>query len=95
MTQKKGRGRPSKPNDDIMRRLYTTLLQAEDWLWVREIARRSKTPESTVRRYLSTHMLDMIEEMDAGSDLSKIIKIRLVRLKPNIKEARNILLKEK
>ncbi len=95
MIKKKGRGRPSKPNDEIMKRLYNILLQAEDWLWVREISRRSNLPESTVRRYLNIHFADMIEEMDVGEDLSKIVKIRLVRLKPNVKEARKLLLEEK
>ncbi len=92
MAEKKGRGRPSKPNDEIMKKLYYVLLTAEDWLWIREIARRSKLPEATVRRYLNIHMIDMIEEVDAGEDLAKVVKIRLIRLKPAIKEARKALL---
>lgn len=92
MSIKRGRGRPSKPNEEIMKRLYQVLLNAEDWLWIREISRRSRLPEATVRRYMNIHMTDMIEEVDAGEDLSKVIKIRLIKLKPGIKEARKILM---
>ena len=91
MVDKKGRGRPSKPNEEIMKRLYQVLVNAEDWLWIREIARRSKLPEATVRRYLNIHMNDMTEEVDAGEDLSKIVKIRLIRLKSSVKDARKAL----
>ncbi len=92
MSIKRGRGRPSKPNEETMKRLYQVLLNAEDWLWIREISRRSRLPEATVRRYMNIHMADMIEEVDAGEDLSKVVKIRLIKLKPGVKETRKILM---
>jgi hypothetical protein len=94
MTNSHARGRPRKPNEKTMKRLYLTLLNAKDWVWLRELARRSKIPESTVRKYINYHMADMIEEMNLGEDLTKIVKIRLVRLKPEIKEVRKVLKKE-
>lgn len=94
MTNYRARGRPRKPDKKIMRRLYLTLLGTKGWIWLRELARRSKIPEATVRKYINYHMGDMIEEMDLGEDISKIVKIRLIRLKPEVREIRKILKKK-
>ncbi len=51
-----------------------------DWIHVAEISRRTKINESTVRWYLDKYLNNAIEQ----ERISPTIKLRLVRLKPNM-----------
>jgi len=51
-----------------------------DWIHVAEISRRTKIHESTVRWYLDKYLSNAIQE----ERIAPTIKLRLVKLKPNM-----------
>ncbi len=80
--QKIKRNRKVRRGMDIEKtaRIWTILAQAGDWLHIAEISRRAGIDESTVRWYLDHYL-------DKAIDQERIvpgIKLRLVKLKPNM-----------
>lgn len=60
--------------------IFKTLFEAEDWISMREIARRSGMKEGTTRYYLVKHL-------DRFLDVQEIIpglRLKLVKLKPGV-----------
>ena len=60
--------------------IWNVLAQNGDWLHVAEISRRTKIDECTVRWYLDHYLKDAINE----ERIVPTIRLRMVRLKPNI-----------
>lgn len=61
-------------------RIFLVLKESNDWLHIAEIARRAQLNQATVRWYLDRYLKNVIEE----SKLHPKIRIRMIKLKPNI-----------
>lgn len=61
-------------------KIWKVLAESEDWLHIAEISRRTKIHEATVRWYLDHYLSKAVEEEKIGPK----IKLRLIKLKPNI-----------
>ena len=61
-------------------KIWIILAQNGDWMHIAEISRRSGIHEATVRWYLDHYMRNAIDEQR----IVPTIKLRLVRLKPNM-----------
>ena len=61
-------------------KIWSVLAQTGDWLHVAEISRRTGLNECTVRWYLDHYLNNAIDE----ERIVPSIKLRMVRLKPNI-----------
>jgi len=61
-------------------KIWNVLAENVDWIHVAEISRRTNIDESTVRWYLDHYLDKAVDEERIGPK----IKLRLVRLKPNI-----------
>lgn len=53
-------------------------LKEGDWLWLREIARRTGLHHKTVSRLINKHLFPAVEEQNLEA-----LKLRMIRLKPN------------
>ena len=69
-------------------KVLTVLLQAQregtSWLWVREIARRTKLHPEVVRRVVDGYLSNAIESAEVDPLLEKGLRIRPVMLKPGV-----------
>lgn len=81
---KKGikRDRKIRKGFDIekLTKIWNALAQSGDWLHIAEISRRTNIDEATVRWYLNHYLKNAIDE----ERIVPFIRLRLVKLKPNI-----------
>lgn len=76
------RGRPSKPDVQKMKKILLVLKRVKTWIWISQIARIVKMPESTTRYYLNKYFRPFLEEQKPYIEpLRKYVKFRPVRLK--------------
>jgi len=59
-------------------KIVKCLQQSKEWLWVREISRRTGLHHKTVSRLIDQHLTMFIEEQNMEP-----FNLRFVRLKPN------------
>ena len=80
------RGRPSKPDIQKMKKILLVLKKVKTWIWISQIARIARMPESTTRYYINKYFKKFLEEQKPYIEpLRKYVKFRPVRLKdPNI-----------
>lgn len=71
---------------ELRTRILRCLANAGGTLWVREIGRRTGIPHTTVSRILDDfYTAGLTIDHDLTRDTKGKLKIRLVRLKPNVK----------
>ena len=81
---------------DTVRNIFTVVRcigQAGNWIWYREIARRTKLHHKTVARIIETYLTMFIETQEVEP-----FKVKMVKLKPGTdleKVAKFLSLKEK
>jgi len=83
------RGRPSKPDLKKIFIIVKTLENINNWVWIRELTRKSKLPLSTVHYYLEKHLNQFIEEINTEQFLNcekgtNYPKLRLIKLKKGV-----------
>lgn len=83
------RGRPKKPDLKKLFLIVETLKKVEDWIWLRELARRCNLPVSTVYFYLEKYLNPFIEEINTSQFISsfeegKYPKLRLIKIKEEV-----------
>jgi hypothetical protein len=83
------RGRPPGPDPKKVFRIVKTLTETGDWVWIRELSRKSKLPLTTVHYYLEKHLNRFIDEINTAQFISyeeggKYPRIRLVKIKDGI-----------
>lgn len=61
-------------------KIYKCLAETTDWLWIREIARRTGLNHKTVSRLLDKYFSHFIDERY----MEQPFKVRLVRLRENV-----------
>lgn len=81
--------KPPKPDLKKIFLIIETLKKFEDWIWLRELARRCKLPVSTVHFYLENYLNPFIEEINTSQFISSIEegkypKLRLIKLKKGV-----------
>ena len=84
---KKKRG--LKPDLKKVFLIVETLKKVEDWIWLRELARRCNLPVSTVHFYLEKYLNQFVEEINTSQfissfDESKYPKLRLIKIKKEV-----------
>lgn len=62
-------------------KIYKCLVSSKDWLWIREIARRTGLNHKTVSRILSNYFSHFIDERVLESPF----RVRLIKLKEDVK----------
>ena len=61
-------------------KIYKCLAESPDWLWIREIARRTGLNHKTVSRLLDNYFSHFINERP----MEQPFRVRLVKLKENV-----------
>ena len=64
------------PDKDVMRKIEQALRENPEGLWIREIARKTNIPKSTVHYYLVHFLKDKIEDSFLGGNLIRMITLR-------------------
>jgi|Deesub1362A_J573_1020465.scaffolds.fasta_scaffold05219_2 methylphosphotriester-DNA--protein-cysteine methyltransferase len=59
-------------------RVFRALEEAEGWIWIREIARRTRMHPEQVRRVLDNYFQEAIDEIELP------VRLRVVRLKEGV-----------
>ena len=83
------RGRP--PGPDLRKALLIAkvLIETKEWIWIRELSRKSNLPLSTVHYYLEKHLNRFVEEINTSQFISydeggKYPKLRLLKIKDGV-----------
>lgn len=67
--------RPAGADRATSAKIVSTLRKAPRGLWIREIARQSKLPTSTVHRYLQTYLKGRVKVV-AEVGLARVYKVK-------------------
>jgi hypothetical protein len=65
-------------------KVVNTLAKFPDGLWLRKLARESKTTLGTLERYLSNDLKDLIDNVGPVDEKGRYFGLRLIKLKPQI-----------
>lgn len=76
---------PQVPKKSKKRQIMKAMLSS-DWTWVSKIAKESKLPKQTVSYYLNMHLRDFIEELSMEQEIQNVLRLRLIRIKPDMKD---------
>jgi len=68
-------------------RIIRVLLKYPEGVWIRRISRESKLPVSTVHFYIDNVLSDLIENIGARDRKGKFFGLRIVKLKPKVRES--------
>ena len=68
-------------------RIIRVLLKYPEGVWIRRISRESKLPVSTVHFYIDNVLGDLIENIGARDRKGKFFGLRIVKLKPKVRES--------
>ncbi|MCD6226697.1 MAG: hypothetical protein J7J93_02795 [Candidatus Aenigmarchaeota archaeon] len=83
------RGRPSRPDLKKVFIILKALEKINNWVWIRELSRKTKIPLSTLHYYLEKHLNQFLEEINTEQFLNyekekNYPKLRLIKLKDGV-----------
>ena|SRR3989338_1330334 len=81
----KTRGRPSGSSPEKVRKIVQVLINNQDGVWIRQIAKQTSMHPTTVTKYIYGVLAPMIDIQELGSGGGKIL-LKVVRLKPLVIE---------
>lgn len=86
-TNVKKPGRPKGPDIGKIQAILSVLYKYPDGVWVRQIAKESLLPLSTVHHYIEIYFEPFIENIGYRTEAGRYLGFRLIRLKRQINAA--------
>ncbi|MGC9310263.1 MAG: helix-turn-helix domain-containing protein [Candidatus Aenigmatarchaeota archaeon] len=73
-----------KKKQQRLNKIINALAANPDGLWLRQLSNETKTPVSTLHRYLENELKDITDNLGVKDKNGKYFGLRIVRLKANI-----------